>query len=65
MADNEIQMTEEERAGVEAIIYLQSLAGIDEPQDVALKNWRNFSQWEKSNTMAAYSLFHVDGGEEE
>jgi hypothetical protein len=37
-------MTEDE--GVKAIIYLQSLAGIKESDEVARKNWKGFADEE-------------------
>jgi hypothetical protein len=49
------KMTEDE--GVKAIIYLQSLVGIKESEEVARKNWRNFEDWEKESTKIVYDLF--------
>ena len=42
--------------GIDAIIYLQSLVGIDEPRDVAGTNWDSFTDLEKEKTEAAYKM---------
>lgn len=46
----------EEEAGVRAIIALQKLAGIDEPEDRARSNWRGFSASEKQVTLETYAV---------
>ncbi len=58
--DKKDTLTDEEKLGVEAIIYLQSLAHITEPKDIALANWRNFSQMEKDHTMQVYRWLKPD-----
>ena len=40
--------------GIEAIIYLQKMAGIDEPRDKAEKSWDTFQDWERTSTLTAY-----------
>lgn len=36
--------------GVQAIIDLQKLAGIDEPRERAERNWDRFAPWERQAT---------------
>jgi len=45
-----------EDQGVQAIIALQKMAGVDEPEDRARKNWQAFAAWEKVSTMQAHKL---------
>ena len=54
MANNDAEPSEDE--GVKAIIYMQFLAGITEPEERARENWRKFSDYEKRNTMAAQAV---------
>ena len=53
---SEIKVTEED--GVKAIIYLQKLAGKDEPEDKARRGWRGMQDWEKQQTIYFYNLFN-------
>jgi hypothetical protein len=46
-------MTIEEK-GVAAIIYLQKMAGIDEPREQALKGWRAMSKHDQDFTVKFY-----------
>jgi len=46
-----------EDQGVKAIIALQKMAGIDEPEEKARTNWNNLKDWEKKSTESAHSLF--------
>ena len=64
MATNE-PINEEEKKGVEAILFLQSMNGIEEPPDRALRNWRSFSEYDKKNTLRAYDIFRPQPEEEE
>jgi hypothetical protein len=52
--------------GVKAILYLQKLAGINEPKEVALKNWRNMPRQEKEQTEKVYIAFSrlIEEGEQ-
>jgi hypothetical protein len=43
--------------GIQAIITLQLIAGIDEPRERAEKAWDEFSDFDKENTMVAHSIF--------
>lgn len=52
----ETQRQLEEQQGVKMIIALQKMAGIDEPEERALKNWRAFSESEKQATRNIYNL---------
>jgi hypothetical protein len=52
-----VNPSEEEKKGVEMIQYLQKLAKIDEPFNVALDGWRAMSPYEKTQTEAAYKFF--------
>ena len=42
--------------GVKAIIYLQSLAGVVEPEERAAKNWDGFMDWEREQTLRTYRI---------
>lgn len=53
-------LTEDE--GVRAIIALQKINGIKEPEERARKNWRTFADWEKLATEQAYGMFCAKGG---
>jgi len=46
----------DEKQGIEAIIYLQSLAGITETEEQARAGWRSMSDSEKQTTMFTYNL---------
>ena len=48
------EVTDEERAGVKMIIYLQSIIGITETPEKALAGWRGMSAQSKETTWAAY-----------
>jgi hypothetical protein len=50
------KLTAKEKAGVKAIIFLQDMVGIKEPADVALRNWREFSDSMKFTTMNTYKI---------
>ena len=54
----------EEQEGIKAIIALQKIAGIDEPEEKARKNWRSFSERNKETTMAAYQVLFGGGDKE-
>lgn len=45
---------EQEDRGVEAIIALQAMAGITEPEERARRSWRRFSPRERIVTMNTY-----------
>lgn len=47
--------TPEEKSGVEAIKYLQGMAGKGETDATALRGWRGLSAHEKEVTLATYS----------
>lgn len=47
-------MTEEQKSGVEAIIYLQSTVGLIESEEDALKGWNAMSKSEQKHTMQFY-----------
>jgi hypothetical protein len=55
------KLDEETEKGIEAIIYLQGMAGIEEPREKALAGWRGMSASERVTTMNAYQIF-ADGG---
>jgi hypothetical protein len=46
--------------GVQAIIDLQKVVGIDEPEERARRSWENFAEWEKKSTERAHKA--VCGG---
>lgn len=46
----------EDEAGIKAIMDLQKLVGIKEPRKKAERNWRAFSEYDKANTMAAWTI---------
>lgn len=48
-------LTEEQ--GIKAIIDLQKLAGIDEPEERAKKAWDSFSELDKKQTENAHKIF--------
>lgn len=50
------EMTDEEKEGVKAIVFLQSLVGIVEPEDKALRGWRGFSEYDKEATLRMYTF---------
>lgn len=60
----------DEQKGIEAIIFLQSLAGIEESEEDARKGWRSLTDMQKRSTMQTYSMMKamtveaelVDGG---
>jgi hypothetical protein len=45
----------DEEKGIEAIIYLQSLAGIDESKEEARKGWASMNDSEKRHTLDVYN----------
>ena len=45
-----------EDQGTIAIMDLQDVAGIKEPEDVARKNWKNFSEFAKKQTEEAHKI---------
>jgi len=49
--------------GVKAIIDLQKMAGINEPEERAKKAWASFSHMEKVATEQAWTMFFNKGGE--
>lgn len=51
-------MNEEEKEGIQAIVFLQSLAGIDEPEEKARRSWKGFADWEKQATLNTYRLMN-------
>lgn len=48
-------MTDEQ--GANMIVDLQKMAGVEEPYDIALANWKNFSESQKLNTMRWHTIF--------
>lgn len=46
----------DEERGIEAIIFLQSLAGIEESEEDARKGWRSLTDMQKRSTMQTYSM---------
>lgn len=46
--------TTDEKAGVKAILFLQSLAGEKEPEGKALFGWREMTYYEQQQTIIAY-----------
>jgi hypothetical protein len=63
-----MKLSPEDEAGVQAIIYLQGLAGIKETETSALHGWRQLSVDHRRRTMAAYRLmlnaFQPKGGDQ-
>jgi hypothetical protein len=57
-------MTKEETEGVKAIVWLQSLAGITEPEEKALKGWQDMSEQERDQTLLAYITLGGDNEDE-
>lgn len=49
-------MNEDEQEGVKAIIYLQALAGIDEPVEKARRGWQSMTPRQKEATLDAYKI---------
>jgi hypothetical protein len=47
-------VTPDEEQGVKMIQFLQNLVGIEEPEEIALLNWRNFSNYSKEQTKRAF-----------
>lgn len=45
--------------GVKAIVFLQKLVGVDEPEEVALKNWQKMPLQEKTQTETVYKAFRT------
>lgn len=58
--DDSLEMTEEERIGVDMIIMLQGFAGIEEEDAKALAGWRVMSDEEKKATKDIYELLFLD-----
>jgi hypothetical protein len=50
------EMTDEEKEGVKAIIFLQAFVGIKESETKALSSWRDFSPRDKVDTLRIYAL---------
>lgn len=48
--------------GAKAIIDLQKMAGVDEPEERAKEAWANFSHMEKVATEQAWTMFCNEGG---
>lgn len=48
----------DEEEGVEAIQFLQGLAGIKESKEAARKGWSRMTDEEKSGTEKAYRIFY-------
>ncbi len=48
----------EEEEGIRAIVFLQSLVGIVEPEEKARKSWKSFADWEKESTLRTYRLMN-------
>lgn len=46
-----------EEQGVKAIIELQKIAGVIEPEDRAKKSWNSFRDWEKKQTERVHKAF--------
>ncbi len=44
--------------GIKAIIMLQSVVGIEEPEERAQKAWASFTDQEKEQTISAYDDFN-------
>jgi hypothetical protein len=50
-----------EDIGVEAIIFLQKMAGIDETRESAAAHWTIMTQSQKEQTLEVYATFKVGG----
>jgi len=50
------QLTEEEKKGVRAIVYLQSLAGITETEEQAIIGWRLMTPGEQEQTLYVFKI---------
>jgi hypothetical protein len=55
-----LTMTPEELQGMQMIIDLQKLSGIDEEQEVALNGWRRMSQESRATTRSAHRVMFPD-----
>ena len=51
----------DENEGIKAIIFLQSMAGIDESEEDAKKGWRGLSEAEREKTMEVYAMLKNAG----
>lgn len=51
------RFSESEEAGVEAIIFLQGVAGIQESREDAIAGWRRLAKWEKEVTLRMAERF--------
>lgn len=58
----EIEMTDRD-AGINAIIYLQAVVGIDETVEEAAAGWDKMTAAQKKQTMQAYSIMRGDNDE--
>lgn len=56
----ETKLADAERKGIEAIIFLQSMAGIKESEEQALKGWRGMDSYQKAETLRIYEIFHKE-----
>ena len=50
--------------GVKAIVFLQMMAGVQESEEVALKNWQAMSDLDKEHTEIIYNAFQPLVGED-
>lgn len=57
MTDMNMEMTLDETLGVEAVAYLNGTVGHTEPKWVTLKNWRTFTDEERTFTMEIYHRY--------
>lgn len=46
-----------EEKGVEAILFLQKLVGIEESKEIALSNWKAMTEEDREKTEKAYNAF--------
>lgn len=53
-------MTNEQKEGVEMILFLQSTVGIEESEEDALKGWEAMTDMEKESTRSAYSYLNKE-----
>jgi hypothetical protein len=52
------KLTDREKAGIRAILYLRKLAGVEETEEKALEGWKKMSAVERLRTMTMYEVFH-------
>ena len=48
------ELTEKQKLGIEAIVFLQGLGGIDESEEDALKSWNSMTKTERKKTLFLY-----------